>query len=501
MNSFQKNLFQLHLRQFTGKVTLAKDQVQKTIYFRKGNPTYVASNVRSETLGQMLVEAGRLTSEQYQKALDVMQQTKKRQGEVLVELGFLTPYQVFEALQEQVERKFENCFLMEGSEVNIEKGEEHLEGIPDLKIDFFRIFLDLADLHGMEDDEPFPPEKTLALTIQGREYLKVQPLKSNESKVVRALDGTQKYEEIVNNAPDSSAAETLAHVLRALGFLELRDPPPQHFVRPASEVIRGDGKEPPHPERPVVTIDEKHNPAAPVQPIYTWALRLDRPLTDLLSVGVTTTKAQIKKTYETIIRDLHLDSIELSYPEKDRKIATDVFNRLTLALTILGDDKRRHEYINDLVQKKPAKESSNAIQAEVLIQKSKILAFKKQFVAAEKEIQAAIELMPNESGYLLALADLQMHRAISEKVPVPTSIEATFKKALSLNSTDPAIFFQYGLYAKVTEDFEKAKGCFQKVLRIQPHHARATSELRLVNQRSVEKKRSESGIFRFLKKK
>jgi tetratricopeptide (TPR) repeat protein len=501
LNQFQKNLFQLHVRQFTGKVTFTRDHVTKTIFFKKGVPIYVSSSVRSETLGQMLLEKGQLTSEQYQKTIEVMEQTKKRQGEVLVELGYMTAYQVFEALKEQADKKFENCLLMEGAQVNLERGEEHLEGIPDLSIDFFRIFLDLAALHGVEEDESLPTDKAVAITPAGREFLRNKALKSNETKTLRSLDGTQTCPDLVTNAPDSGAAEALLHALHALNFLEFRDPPPQKFARPAADVIRGDPTPVPKSDRATVTIDEKHQPDTTVQPIYAWALKLDRPYTELLGVGVTTTKPQIRKMYETLIRELHLDSIEQNYPEKDRKIAEDVFNRITLAYTVLGDDKRRHEYVNDLANRRPPKEPTQAVAAEVHLQKAKILSGKKQFAQAEKEILAAVEKMPEDSAYVLALADLQMHRAAAEKVPLPDSIEALFKKALTLNSAEPEIYFQYGIYAKVKEDFEKAKSCFGKVLEMQPNNNKASSELRLVNQRLEGKKKSASSLFSFLKKK
>lgn len=503
MNKFQKSIFELHLRGFTGKLTLVKGQLQKTVYFKKGNPIYVSSSIRSEMLGQILVNEGKLTQNQFTHVLETMQRMPgKRQGEVIVELGYLSAFEVFEALKQQAEKKFENCLLFEDPEIRMDRGEEHLEGVPDLTIDLFRIFLDLSVVHGVEEEDAIPPNRAPLLTPAGADYLKGQALRANEIRALRAFDGSRSFAGILSDESlDSSMVEVLAHALHALGLLELNDPLPQKFSRPASQVVSGKPRETPPdvPERPVVTIETKEPPPKNELPIYDWALRLDRPMTELLSVGVTTTKVEIRKTYENLVRDLHLDAIEQHYPEKDRKIAEDVFNRLTLAFTILSDDKRRHEYVNDLAQRKPPKEPSKAISSEVHVQKAKILMAKRQFAAAEKEINAAIELMPEESGYLVTLADLQMHKAVAEKAPIPSSAENLFKKALSLNPTDLAALFQYGLYAKLTSDFEKAKGLFSKILEISPNHKQALSELRLVNQRLEAK--NKPSLFSLFKKK
>jgi hypothetical protein len=503
LTKLQKSIFELHLRGFTGKLTLSEGQLQKTVYFRKGNPIYVSSTVRSEMLGQILLREGKLTEEQFTKVLEVMDQTKKRQGEVIVELGFMTACQVYEALKEQAERKFENCLLMENPEVRMDRGEEHLEGVPDLTIDMFRVFMDLSALHGVDEEEvEIQLDRAPYVTPAGAEYLRNHALRPNESRALRLFDGTRSLETILSDpAVDTSVAEVLAHSLHALGFLELKDPLPQRFSRPASQVVSGKAAEPTpaETEREVVTIDPKEPPCTKDLPIYAWALRLDRPMTELLNVGVTTTKVQIRKTYENLIRDLHLDAIGQNYVEKDRKIAEDVFSRLTLAYTILSDDKRRHEYVNDLAQRKPPKDPTKGVSAEVHIQKAKILLTKKQFAAAEKEINSAIELMPEESAYLVALADLQMHKATVEKTPIPPSVEQIFKKALALNATDLTALFQYGLYAKLTSDFEKAKSLFSKILEIAPNHQQTLSELRLVNQRLEAKKKP--SILNIFKKK
>lgn len=452
-------------------------------------------------LGQILVAEGKLTEEQFTRVLEVMKETKKRQGEILVELGYMTACQVYEALKEQAGKKFQNCLLMEEAEVQLEKGEEHLEGVPDLTIDMFRISLDLSALHDIDDEAKLPMDQAPKLTEQGKTYLKDKAVRPNESRVVRTFDGTKTLETLISGSGlDPSAVEVMAYALQALGFLEFNEPLPQRFSRPASEVSSNSMEEDVvnEPERQVVTIDEKEPPCSKDLPIYTWALRLDKPLTDLLNVGVTTTKIQIRKAYEGLVRDLHLDSIVENYEEKDRKIAEDVFNRLTLAVTILSDDKRRHEYVTDLAQRKPAKDPSKGITAEVHLQKAKVLMNKKQFSGAEKEIRSAIELMPEESAYYVALADLQLHQAIADKVtPLPESIEQTLKKALSLNQQDLMALFQYGIYAKLNSDFEKAKNLFQKILEVAPNHKQTLSEIRLVNQRlEAKKKPSILGLFK-----
>ena len=53
MATVSQLLVSLHLDEFTGKLTLQKDQVRKGIFFKKGTPIFVDSNVIIDPAGKV----------------------------------------------------------------------------------------------------------------------------------------------------------------------------------------------------------------------------------------------------------------------------------------------------------------------------------------------------------------------------------------------------------------------------------------------------------------
>ena len=506
MATVGESLYSFHLNHFTGQVTLQKDQVIKTIYFKKGTPIYVESTIRSETLGQMLMEHGKLTEDQYRVVIDRMQETGKRQGEIIVELGYLSGYEVFQALTTQAMRKLENCFLLEGANIRSEECENQLDGIPELSIDFFRTVLDMIYSSSIpEVEELFPKERAVRVTVPAKEYLAQRSLKPGEAKVVRLLDGKRNVQGILGNCGgDPDEAALFIKTLKAFGFLESVDLPPQRFTMPASAVKKEEEAPPPANEetaRRVISIQEETTkPSQSASPVYAWALRMDRPYHELLNLPVDSNKFQAKRNYDAIVRELHLDAAVQKYKEKELEIAEKLFDRLTLALTIWSDDKRRQDYLKNLNARKPSDVPSVEIQAEVCVQKARLLILRKHFDMAEAELRKAMELAPKESAYHVELAECLIHRATSEKKPMSDNIEQELRAALKLNSSDERAFFQLGVLAKVSGDVEKAKGYFNKVISLKPNHAQALAEIRLIQRREGGKK-SDSTILSFFKKK
>ncbi len=62
-----------------------------------------------QQIGQILVESGKITDEQLQKALRVQDKEGKRLGRVLVELGFVSDVTMIEFLSQQVGLMVERC--------------------------------------------------------------------------------------------------------------------------------------------------------------------------------------------------------------------------------------------------------------------------------------------------------------------------------------------------------------------------------------------------------
>jgi len=493
-------LLKLHLTEFTGKIILQKDQIKKTLFYQKGNPVFVDSTIRSETLGQMLVEQGTLTEDQYDKVLQKMEREKRRQGEILVELGYLSAYEVFELLKHQIAQKVRNSFLLEGAGAEIEEGASHLERVPHLPIDFFRILLETfyAKEKGKQMNRVLR-DRALLLSEPGGRYFLTRSLLPLESKIVRLLDGTKRFEELVDQTggdPDKVGA-----FIDALGyahFLEFTDRPlkkrqsqtPSHIRRRAVPRTIEEKK-----RRKIVTAPSK---APRSSPIYMWALRLDHPYHELLKISLHATRFQARHSYDSIVRELHLNAIDEYYETKERNVAELVLDRLTLAVTVLSDEKQRRDYIKSIGTWKTTRNApSPALAAEVCIRKANLYLGKKQYERAEEESRRAIKLHPTESSYHVELADVLYHKALAEKTELPEIIEKELTEARRLNSSNEAAYFQFGRLAKLNGDLERARNYFQRAVELKPNHPQALSELRWINRR-LDGKRKLGNIFRSL---
>jgi two-component system, OmpR family, response regulator len=78
-----------HLAQQTGELTLQKGKVKKSIYFDAGKPCFAISNLVTDRFGPFLVRIGKITQEQLERCQAAADQTGRRTGDVLGEMGLL----------------------------------------------------------------------------------------------------------------------------------------------------------------------------------------------------------------------------------------------------------------------------------------------------------------------------------------------------------------------------------------------------------------------------
>jgi hypothetical protein len=94
-------LRELQMSRSTGVLSLSANRVRKALFFRDGVVVFGTSNVPSDHLGEVLVREGKITREQNDLSLRAHSKGK-RHGRVLVEMGALTPDELWSAVQSQV---------------------------------------------------------------------------------------------------------------------------------------------------------------------------------------------------------------------------------------------------------------------------------------------------------------------------------------------------------------------------------------------------------------
>src|SRR3954466_8047978 len=83
-------LLDLHEDLATGKLSLRRGRVAKSVDLVNGNPVSTASTPRDETLGHFLVASGVITEDQHHKAVQRAASAGGKLGEALVAMQILT---------------------------------------------------------------------------------------------------------------------------------------------------------------------------------------------------------------------------------------------------------------------------------------------------------------------------------------------------------------------------------------------------------------------------
>src|SRR5512139_3052391 len=98
-------LLDLHEDIVTGRLTLRRGKVSKSVDLVNGNPVSTASTPRDETLGHFLTSTGVITEDQHREAVQRAAKQGNKLGEALVAMQLLTVEQLIEQLGKQARHK------------------------------------------------------------------------------------------------------------------------------------------------------------------------------------------------------------------------------------------------------------------------------------------------------------------------------------------------------------------------------------------------------------
>jgi hypothetical protein len=93
---------ELALAMATGVLSVTNGRARKALYLSEGKVVFATSNVPADRLGEVLLREGKISKEQNELSLRALA-AGKRQGRVLVEMGALSPNDLWTAVQSQVE--------------------------------------------------------------------------------------------------------------------------------------------------------------------------------------------------------------------------------------------------------------------------------------------------------------------------------------------------------------------------------------------------------------
>ncbi len=210
----------IHRYRVPGVVEAQIGDFMKRVYIMGGDIIFASSTNRAESLGDMLLAAGRVTVEQYRaSALLLLDNPRKRHGQILVEMGLLGEQEMRTAVLEQVQRIVWSLFSLQEGLVSFTLGVGRADEVYQLRIPTPR-----AILHGCKT---VADAKRLIARLGGKNTVFSRPalpeqlqgfqLEGSEEDLLNLVDAKRTLFELCEQGPFSAGLN--ARVLYAFNTL------------------------------------------------------------------------------------------------------------------------------------------------------------------------------------------------------------------------------------------------------------------------------------------
>ena len=328
------------------------EKVVKKVYFKNGDITFAASNLKEDWLGRSLVRAGRLTEQQCMASEELVAKTGKKQGAILVDLGFLTPLALVEGVKFHVKRIILTLFsLRMGSYSYVEAPLPMADIIP-LQMSTGNVILEgVTSLEWQAIRKSLPAPTTIVRPVTDPSSLFQDASLTEEQRAVFSLiDGKRSIEEIcgLSGVGDFNALKAM-YLLLALRMAEIgkiKTDAEMEFARDAvREAVRPlrekhEGKKTEGPSRaaePEVAATREI-----IQEAYDALATRDHY--QVLGVTVTSTAQQIKHAYFRLAKSYHPDRhFDPTMADMKSRLEA-LFDRIHKSYMTLSDQVKRADY-------------------------------------------------------------------------------------------------------------------------------------------------------------
>lgn len=324
-------------------------KVVKKVYFSKGDITFAASNLQEDWLGRWLVRTGRLTEQQCAASEELVAKTGRKQGAILVELGFLTPATLIDGVKLQVKQIILGVFRVRMGTYRFDEGPLPMADIIPLQMSTGNVILEgVTDLDWKDIRKAMPPPTDVIRPATDPSCLFQDAHLTADQKAVFALvDGKRTIEEIcgASGVGDFNALKVL-YLLLALRMIEVgavKNAADADFVRDAVQEAVGASAErgpdaPPGPE--LVVTREK------VQQAHASMARQDHY--EVLGVARTASPRELKHAYFRLAKGYHPDRhFDPAMADLKTTLET-LFDHIHKAYETLSSPEKRAAYDREL---------------------------------------------------------------------------------------------------------------------------------------------------------
>ncbi len=213
----------------SGILALSQGKRKVHIHFDRGEIVYVTSSYFPDLgLGDFLMKEGKITLQVQEESVDKARAAKMKQGAYLVEKGYLSPHDLYEALNKQVQEKLFSLFVWAEGDFFFKEG-----GIVDEEHRILNISFPILLYRGVRSYMPMdrPPvefrgrkESPLVKRLAGRYKVEDLRLGPAETRVYNLINGSHTMRQIIalSNMSKRAAYKVLygLYLLELIGFPE-----------------------------------------------------------------------------------------------------------------------------------------------------------------------------------------------------------------------------------------------------------------------------------------
>ncbi|MEW6108651.1 MAG: DUF4388 domain-containing protein [Nitrospirota bacterium] len=467
--SLVKILVYLNRDRKSGTLSLKTPAFIKKIFINMGDAIFASSSYEDDRLGEMLLKAGKITVEQYDKSVELLKTTKKRQGAILVEQGFLTPKDLFWGVKYQVKEIIHSMFQIGEGEYVFKEGDIPSDEVITLKMSTGNLIYDgvkkIENWTRIRNEMP-DTDSVLKLTEDPLSLFQDIELSPQDKKILSLVDGRKTIQEVIDSSwMGSFEALKILYVLWSIGMVE-----ESTAIQAGEESLRDNGV---RAEETVSLNDilqplseEEESLSERVESVYSRLNSIS--FTELLEVDEKSDSETIKKNYYRLAKEFHPDRYFTFADPSIKTKLTSVFDAITKAYNTLKDDKLREEYFRSFTSPGKIKEGDEKSKADEQFRRGVAEIKNGNFWGAIDHFKWASKMMPKNAGYwsYLSLAYSKIPGRLKEA-------EEALLTAIKLEPFNADYYANLGLIYIKAGLKKRAHGNFQKALKIDPKNDKA----------------------------
>lgn len=457
----------------TGTLSVVTPVFTKRVYFDQGDVIFSASTYEDDRLGEMLLKAGKITVEQYDTSVEILKTTKKRQGAILVECGFLTPKDLFWGLKYQVREIVYSLFQMEPAEYEFMEGELPAQEVISLRMSLGNLIYEgvkRIDNWTRIRNEMLDTDSVLKLSQDPLNLFQDIELNPQDRKILSLVDGRKTIKEVIESSwMGSFEALKILYVLWSTGIVE------QATSIPTSAAA----KQPERAAEETVSLNDIFQPVTEEEETLLKRIESLYPrlegltLLELLETDEKADNETIKKNYYRLAKEFHPDRYYSFNDPSVKTRLTAVFDAITKAYHALKDDGKRRQYILSL-SSPGNKENAGDEKARAEEQfKMGVAEFKKgNYWGAADHFKWSSNLAPQHGNYWNYLS------LVYSKIPGKLKeAEEALLTAIKLEPVNADYYANLGLVYIKAGLKKRAQSNFQKALKIDAKNVKAIKGL------------------------